>query len=65
MSKCFRVRQILAPFRSRGEKIEGLRGKQALVQAVVKNIARKEVKVKSDTRARACLFSYGKSSACY
>lgn len=48
--------------RSGGEKIEGLRGKEALVQAVVKNIARKEVKepeTRSDDEVRAELRAKG------
>lgn len=46
----------------RGEKIEGLRGKNALVQAVVKNIARKEAKepeTRSDDEVRAELRAKG------
>lgn len=47
---------------SGGVKIEGLRGKNALVQAVVKNIARKEAKepeMRSDDEVRAELRAKG------
>lgn len=45
------------------DKVEGLRGKEALVQAVVKNIARKEVKepeTRSDDELRVALRAKGK-----
>lgn len=47
------------------EQIEGLRGKEALVQAVVKNIARKEDKppeTRSDDELRVLLRSKGEQT---
>lgn len=48
------------------DQVEGLRGKEALVQAVVKNIARKEVKepeTRSDDELRVALRAKGEQTA--